>query len=251
MKLNLKDLHSLLEDKYEQFNTPEFIKDDPIQLPHQFERKEDIEIVAFLVATIAWGKREMIIRSGERLIEIMGDHPYEFVVNYAPNDLPRFVHRTFNNVDLDFFFRSLQRIYMEGGLEMTFHNEEGGAKNRIISFRNEFLKTDHEVRSQKHLSNPEANSAAKRINMFLRWMVRDDNKGVDFGIWKSISPHELCIPLDVHTGNTSRLLGMLNRKQNDWNALDEIMDVLRKFDANDPAKYDFALFGLGAVDGFR
>lgn len=251
MKLSQKELRSLLEEKYEQFNTPDFIKDDPIQLPHRFERKEDIEIVAFLVATIAWGKREMIIRSGERLIDIMSDEPYEFIRNYSPNDLPRFVHRTFNNIDLDFFFRSLKNIYERDGMEHAFYHEQGGVKNRIIAFREEFLKTEHENRSQKHLSNPAVNSAAKRINMFLRWMVRNDNKGVDFGIWKSISPSELCIPLDVHTGNTSRLLGIAKRKQNDWKTLDEIMATLRKFDANDPAKYDFALFGLGAVDGLR
>lgn len=251
MKMTRNELKELLDEKFEQFNTPSFIDDDPIQLPHRFDRKEDIEIIAFLVSTIAWGKREMIIRSGENLIRLMGEQPYEFISSYTSNELPKFVHRTFNNIDLDFFFRSLQNIYKTGGLEAAFHHESGLVKERIIAFREQFLSTEHDARSQKHLSNPAGNSAAKRINMFLRWMVRNDGRGVDFGIWKSISPSELYIPLDVHTGNTSRMLGILDRKQNDWRALEEIMLTLREFDDQDPAKYDFSLFGLGAIDGLK
>ena len=193
----------------------------------------------------------MIIKNGERLIEIMGETPHDFILNYTANEPINFVHRTFNAFDLDFFFSSLQNIYMNhGGMENAFqpHAEYPGAKGRIISFRNLFLTTEHEQRSEKHISNPAKNSAAKRINMFLRWMVRNDNCGVDFGIWNSIPESELCIPLDVHTARMSTELGILKRKQNDWKALEEIMSVLRKLDPKDPSKYDFALFGIGVFE---
>jgi len=244
------ELKEFLDFKALQYNHPDFILDDPIQLPHRFTRKEDIEIVAFLVATIAWGKRAMIIRSGERLIDLMGEAPYEFVMDYAPNALPSFVHRTFQGEDLDFFFRSLRQIYEGDGLEAAFtpHPDFPGARGRIVQFRKQFLACPHEKRSEKHLSDPAANSAAKRLNMFLRWMVRKDLCGVDFGLWHTISPSELYIPLDVHTATVSRELGLLKRKQNDWKALEEIMGTLRSFDPADPAKYDFALFGVGAME---
>lgn len=249
--MTTSELKEYLDFKTEQYNTPLFIESDPIQLPHRFSKKEDIEIVAFLVSTIAWGKREMIIKNGERLIEIMGETPHDFILNYTANEPINFVHRTFNAFDLDFFFSSLQNIYMNhGGMENAFqpHAEYPGAKGRIISFRNLFLTTEHEQRSEKHISNPAKNSAAKRINMFLRWMVRNDNCGVDFGIWNSIPESELCIPLDVHTARMSTELGILKRKQNDWKALEEIMSVLRKLDPKDPSKYDFALFGIGVFE---
>ena len=249
--MTTSELKEYLDFKTEQYNTPLFIESDPIQLPHRFSKKEDIEIVAFLVSTIAWGKREMIIKNGERLIEIMGETPHDFILNYTANEPIHFVHRTFNAFDLDFFFSSLQNIYMNhGGMENAFqpHAEYPGAKGRIISFRNLFLTTEHEQRSEKHISNPAKNSAAKRINMFLRWMVRNDNCGVDFGIWNSIPESELCIPLDVHTARMSTELGILKRKQNDWKALEEIMSVLRKLDPKDPSKYDFALFGIGVFE---
>ena len=245
------ELKLFLDEKYVQYNTREFIPTDPIQLVHRFDRKEDIEIVGLLIATIAWGKREMIIRSGERILQIMGDQPFEFVQNYAANDIPNFVHRTFNGTDLDFFFRALQSIYKRlGSLEAAFdsHPELKGAQGRIVSFRNEMLATEHEKRSEKHLSDPSRNSAAKRLNMYLRWMVRNDNSRVDFGIWKTIPASELMIPLDVHTARVARELKLLKRKQNDWKALEEIMRIFRKFDPKDPAKYDFSLFGIGAFE---
>lgn len=244
------ELKEFLDHKVIEFNTTNFIETDPIQLPHRFDRKEDIEIVAFLVSTIAWGNRKSIIRSGERLIQIMNGSPYEFIKNYNGEVEFEFKHRTFNSTDLDFFFRSLQNIYCNGGLEKAFsrHEEIEGVKGRIINFRKSFLVTEHELRSEKHISNPLKNSAAKRINMFLRWMVRSDQQGVDFGIWKSISPSELYLPLDVHTSTYARKLKLLKRKQDDWKALDELMDNLRKFDSEDPVKYDFALFGLGAFE---
>ncbi|HIP32507.1 MAG TPA: TIGR02757 family protein [Crocinitomicaceae bacterium] len=244
------ELKEYLDFKAEQYNTAKFIESDPIQLPHRFSRKEDIEIISFLVATIAWGKRAMIIKSGERLLDIMEHSPFEFIQNYEKRTDLSFVHRTFNAIDLDFFFRSLKNIYQNGGLEKAFslHPDFEGVKGRIVNFREYFLETEHEQRSEKHISNPAKNSAAKRINMFLRWMVRKDNCGVDFGIWNSIPKSELYLPLDVHTSNNARDLGLLIRKQNDWKALDELMQNLRAMDASDPVKYDFALFGIGAFE---
>ena len=248
--MNQSELKEYLDFKAQEYNTKLFIESDPIQLPHRFDRKEDVEIIAFLVSTIAWGKRQMIINSGERLIKIMDNNPYDFIMNYKSNLELQFVHRTFNAVDLDFFFRSLKHIYQTGGLEAAFskHNDINGIKGRIVNFRNRFFETEHEKRSEKHISNPAKNSAAKRLNMFLRWMVRKDNCGVDFGLWNSINQSELYIPLDVHTSNISRELGLLSRKQNDWKALEEIMKQLKKFDSKDPSKYDFALFGIGVFE---
>ncbi|NVK63983.1 MAG: TIGR02757 family protein [Flavobacteriales bacterium] len=244
-----EELREYLDFKAEQYNTRDFIESDPIQLPHRFSKKEDIEIVAFLISTIAWGQRKSIIKNGERLIEIMEHNPHEFILNYTSRPL-EFVHRTFNAIDLDFFFRSLRNIYEKGGLEKAFspHPEIEGVKGRIVNFRDIFLSTEHEKRSEKHLSNPMKGSAAKRINMFLRWMVRNDKQGVDFGIWKSIPTSELYIPLDVHTSKHGRNLGLIQRKQDDWKALEELMTQLREFDPVDPSKYDFALFGIGAFE---
>lgn len=249
--MNAEELKEFLDFKTNEYNNSSFISTDPIQIVHQFSKKEDIEIVGFLIATIAWGNRTSIIKNGHRLVKIMGNDPYEFVLNYSPKKKLDFVHRTFNAIDLDFFFRSLQNIYQnKGGLESTFikNNSEEGVKERIVNFRNTFLEVEHEKRSEKHISNPDKNSAAKRINMFLRWMVRSDKNGVDFGIWNSISTSELMIPLDVHTSVNARKLGLLTRKQNDWKALEELMSSLRKMCPEDPSKYDFALFGLGAFE---
>ncbi|MEX1193122.1 MAG: TIGR02757 family protein [Brumimicrobium sp.] len=254
--MNINDIKDLLEVKVEEFNAKSFIATDPIQIPHQFDKKEDIEISALLIALIAWGNRTIIIRNGEKLLKIMGHQPLEFVQNYQSKDLDKihFVHRTFNKQDLDFMLRGLQSVYNQhNSLENVFnkHPEVEGVKGRIISFREAILNVEHEKRSEKHLSNPIKKSAAKRINMFLRWMVRNDQQGVDFGIWSDIKPSELYLPLDVHTGNVARKLGLLNRKQNDWPALEELMIQLRKMDPIDPVKYDYALFGLGAFDGFK
>lgn len=244
-----EELREYLDFKAEQYNTRAFIESDPIQLPHRFTKKEDIEIVSYLISTIAWGQRPTIIKNGNRLIEIMENNPHEFILNYTSRKLD-FVHRTFNAIDLDFFFRSLRNIYENGGLEKAFspHPEIEGIKGRIVHFREQFLETEHETRSVKHISNPMKGSAAKRINMFLRWMVRDDKQGVDFGIWKSIPASELYIPLDVHTSRHARNLGLIQRKQDDWKALEELMTNLKMFDQVDPAKYDFALFGIGAFE---
>ena len=252
--LDIKELKEFLDFKVEIYNTPAFIAEDPIQVPHRFTKKEDIEITGLIMATIAWGNRKSILSNGEKLVQIMGNDPHEFVMNYQTpkSTLIPFVHRTFNSIDLDFFFRSLRSTYEQGSLEDLFqaHPTEEGVKGRIINFRNQFLQTEHEHRSEKHISNPGKGSSAKRLNMFLRWMVRDDNCGVDFGIWKNIPTSELHLPLDVHTGNIARKLGMLVRTQNDWKALSEVQAYLCEMDPVDPVKYDFALFGLGVYDDF-
>ena len=250
--MNLLELKEFLDFKADQYENIHFLEDDPIQFAHRFSKKEDQEIIGFLISTIAWGNRKSIIGNGEKLIEIMHDSPHEFVLNYpSSNQTPHFVHRTFNTTDLDFFLRALNHIYTtKSGLENCFqkHEEIAGVKGRIKNFRESFFSTPHERRSEKHISNPLQNSACKRLNMFLRWMVRPYNKGVDLGIWKSISTSELLLPLDVHTSRNARRLGLLARKQDDWKALEELMVQLRKFDSNDPVKYDFALFGLGVYE---
>lgn len=250
------ELQSFLDEKVDLYNNPKFIESDPIQIPHSFSLKEDIEIAGFLSATIAWGNRKMIIKNAQKMMDLMGNSPYDFVLNHQEHHLEtieNFVHRTFNGKDLIGFIKGLQHIYQNhGGLESVFaRNQESDSMQKSISeFKKLFFEIEHQNRTQKHISDPMNNSAAKRINMFLRWMVRNDNKGVDFGIWKSISPSALSCPLDVHSGNVARKLGLLARKQNDGKALAELDTQLRLLDKNDPVKYDFALFGLGVFEQF-
>lgn len=259
MEHHFKAVKELLDEKYFQFNNKDFIETDPISIPHQFSKKEDIEIAAFLVATIAWGQRVSIINNGNKLMRLMNHEPHDFILNFSKKDATRFdafVHRTFNATDCIFFLNSLKHIYTKHkGLEHAFSGNiarnDKDVKQAITSFRELFLSIPHESRSDKHISNPSAKSSAKRLCMFLRWMVRKDKHGVDFGIWKSLTPSQLCLPLDVHTGNVSRKLGLLQRTQNDWQAVEEITAVLRTFDKKDPIKYDFSLFGLGAFEGFK
>jgi uncharacterized protein (TIGR02757 family) len=248
-------INELLDEKYLEFNARGFIEHDPVQIPHLFSKKEDIEIAGFLSATIAWGNRRSIITNANRLMDLMDGAPHDFVVQHSAKDLKRFapfVHRTFNGVDCAFFIRSLKAIYQKhGSMELAFSKglnaNDVDIKNAIIYFREQFLQPEHEKRTEKHVSDPASNSAAKRLCMYLRWMVRKDKRGVDFGIWNSIKPSQLCLPLDVHTGNVSRKLGLLKRNQNDWKAVEEITSVLRRLDKNDPVKYDFSLFGLGVT----
>ncbi|MDR0802030.1 TIGR02757 family protein [Fluviicola sp.] len=245
-------LKAFLDEKAELYNQANFIQTDPIQIPKRFTRKEDIEISSFLISTLAWGNRTAIIKSGERLLEIMNFKPYEYVMGYE-EQRHMFVHRTFNSDDLNAFFVSLKRIYKQhGGLEASFqaNPEIPGVRGRIASFRQAFTTEPFPDRTQKHIANPLKGSSAKRINMFLRWMVRKDESGVDFGIWNSIPMSELHLPLDVHTGNVARKLGILTRTQNDWRSVAEIQEQLIRFDPEDPCKYDFALFGLGAFENF-
>lgn len=243
-----RELKSFLDLKVDRYNNRSFIEDDPISIPHLFTKKEDIESIGLIVATISWGQRKTIIKNSHKLVDIMGNSPYDYILNASERDLKEleFVHRTYNAQDLAFFIRSLRNIYnsLPGGLEEAFESKDGMAE-RIFNFRTLFLETEHEKRSEKHVSNPLSGSASKRINMFLRWMVRNDRKGVDFGIWNKITPAELYIPLDVHTGNIARELGLIQRKANDWKALEELMANVRIFDPEDPCKYDYALFGLG------
>lgn len=254
--MNQAELKDFLDSKVEQYNNPKFIESDPIQIPHQFTLKEDIEISGFLTATISWGNRKSIINNAKRLMLLLDNSPYDFVMNHQENDLEKlkpFVHRTFNGDDCIQFIKSLQHIYKNhDGLENLFGKSahKNSMQSSISEFKRTFFEIDHLPRTQKHVSDPLRNSAAKRINMFLRWMVRTDNTGVDFGIWKSLSPALLSCPLDVHSGNVARKLNLLKRKQNDGKALLELDFSLRKLDATDPVKYDFALFGLGVFEGF-
>ena len=249
MLLNLKEF---LDIKSEEYNNTSFIENDPIQIPHKFKTKEDIEISGFLTATIAWGNRKSIINSSKRMMELLENDPHNFIINHSDNDLKSllgFVHRTFNGYDFIQFVKSLKNIYCNhGGLEMVFfnHMKDNSLHNSIHQLKNIFFEIEHLKRTRKHVSDPFMGSAAKRINMFLRWMVRKDNKGVDFGIWNSINQKNLSCPLDVHSGNIARKLGILKRKQNDHKAVLELDNSLRKYDESDPVKYDFALFGMGA-----
>lgn len=254
--MNQNALCDLLNEKAAQYNSLEFISSDPISIPHQFSKREDIEISGFLAATIAWGQRVTILKNANRLMQSMDNQPYDFVMNAGADDLRKltgFVHRTFNGDDILFFIEALKYIYTDcGGLESVFSKgitpDDVSTFKGIISFRDTFLQAPHLLRSRKHIANPAKGSTAKRINMFLRWMVRRDDKGVDFGLWKQISPAQLCCPLDVHVGNVARKLGLLSRTQNDWRAVEELTDNLKKFDPVDPIKYDFALFGMGVFE---
>ena len=252
--MNKIELKEFLDEKVELYNNKTFIESDPIQIPHLFSLKEDIEIAGFLTATIAWGNRKMIINNAKKMVELMGNSPYDFVIHHSESDLKpleKFVHRTFNGNDFISFIRSLQHIYQShNGLEAVFSKENPNLQQTISEFKSLFFEIPHEIRTEKHISDPLNGSAAKRINMYLRWMVRNDNKGVDFGIWNSITPAALSCPLDVHSGNVARKLGLLTRKQNDAKALAELDKTLRELDPNDPVKYDFALFGLGVFEGF-
>ncbi len=245
------ELQVLLDESYEKYNTLDFIETDPIQVPHSFSKKENIEISAFLAATIAWGRRDMIIKNAWRMIKILDNNPYDFIMNATQKDfnsLERFVHRTFQHVDFVFFLQSLQNIYKnKNGLEDVFwqgYRKNKSIKEAIMNFREVFFELPAPDRTQKHVANVTRNSAAKRINLFLMWLIRHDKVGVHFGLWKKFNPADLMLPLDVHTANMSRALKLLQRKQNDWKAVVELTNNLKKFDANDPTKYDFAIFGL-------
>ncbi len=252
--MNASELKEFLDEKVELYNNPNFIESDPIQIPHSYFLKEDIEIAGFLAATIAWGNRKMIINNAKKMVDLMGNSPYDFVMNHSNSQLEsleNFVHRTFNGQDFATFVRGLQHIYRNhNGLEAVFSKQNPTMQHTISDFKKLFFEIPHENRTEKHISDPLHGSAAKRINMYLRWMVRKDTKGVDFGIWKNIDAAQLSCPLDVHSGNVARKLGLLHRTQNDAKAVLELDTQLRILDANDPVKYDFALFGLGVFEGF-
>lgn len=253
----LNEIKEFLDEKAEKYNHPDFISTDPIQIPHQFTDNNDIEIAGFLAATIAWGQRVTIIKNMQRLIALMDHAPYEFIMNFSDNDLERFTHfkhRTFNGEDCKFFIKSLKNIYTNynglGDLIQSIFLKEKNIFNVLVEFRKVFFEIDYPKRTQKHFSNVLKGASAKRLNMYFRWMIRNDNRGVDFGLWNKIPASSLYLPLDVHTGNVARKLGLLQRKQNDWKAVEEITEVLKSFDPVDPVKYDFALFGLGVFENF-
>lgn len=254
--LKTTELKEFLDEKVVLYNNLKFIETDPIQVPYTFNKKEDIEIAAFLTATIAWGNRKSIINNAKKMMQLLDNAPYDFVLNHSEKDLKslaNFVHRTFNGNDLIQFIKSLNHIYKNhGGMENVFltYVENQSLQKSIHKLKQHFFEIDHLQRTTKHISDPLKGSAAKRINMFLRWMIRNDNAGVDFGIWSSLSPSQLSCPLDVHSGNVARKLGLLHRKQNNAKALIELDTSLRKLDPTDPVKYDFALFGLGVFEGF-
>lgn len=254
MEQDLKELKDFLDDKVAQYNNPTFIELDPIQIPHSYTRKEDIEISGFLAATISWGNRTSIVKNAKRMLAYMGESPHDFIRNHNEHQLKKmdgFVHRTFNSSDLLTFIEGLKHLYKDkDGLEGIFvkYQTHDSLQPAIHELKKEFFNIPHLERTRKHLPDPMTGSAAKKINMYLRWMIRKDNKGVDFGIWDSISPSILSCPLDVHSGRVARKLGLLKRRQTDSKAVDELDGVLRSFDSKDPVKYDFALFGLGVYD---
>lgn len=250
--LELKDF---LDEKVLKYNTPDFIEPDPISIPHRYTLKEDIEIAAFLASTIAWGNRKMITKNGHKMMDLLGNSPFDFVMTHQESQLERldgFVHRTFNGEDFKYFIKALQHIYINhGGLESIFleHQTEDSLLPAIHELKKIFFEIFHPIRTEKHVADPNKGSVAKRINMCLRWLCRKDNTGVDLGIW-NINPAKLSCPLDVHSGNIARKLGLINRKNNDLKALFELDSNLRLLDPLDPVKYDFALFGLGIFEDF-
>lgn len=251
-----EELRELLDSLHDKYNSPDFIESDPISVPHMFEGREDREIAGFLSSTIAWGNRKAIVKSGRRMMEFMGGEPYDFTVNASEGELrslEKYVHRTFNGGDFRDFVLSLRRMYAEsgglGGFFQDRYEARGDMRMVLADFRREFFGCEHAARCEKHVSSIEKKAACKRLNMFLRWMVRSDGRGVDFGMWTRIPSSALYLPLDVHSANMGRALGLLERRQNDWKAVEEITASLREFDPDDPVKYDFALFGAG-IAGF-
>jgi uncharacterized protein (TIGR02757 family) len=256
MRLSKKEMKDFLDGRVDLYNRPEFIGSDPISIPHRYSLKEDIEIAGFLAATIAWGNRVSILKSSDRMMKLMGDSPFDFIINHTDNDLRAIegaMHRTFNAEDFIYFIEALKYLYLEkGGIEAIFsrYQTRDSLQPAIHEFRKIFLELPHNQRTARHISDPFKGSAAKKINMYLRWMVRKDDRGVDFGIWRSIPPSVLSCPLDVHSGNVARKLRLLTRRQNDALAVAELDMNLRALDPSDPVRYDFALFGLGVFENF-
>lgn len=251
-KMDKQKIKYFLDKEVKRYNRTEFIANDPISIPHRFSKLQDIEIIGFWVAMLAWGNRKSIIASGNRLVELMDGAPYDFVLNHHEKDLKRFLdfkHRTFNATDTLYFIDFFKQHYtLHESLEAAFIKKMED-ENRLSEFHNYFFSLeDAPQRTRKHIATPARNSTCKRLNMFLRWMVRKDTNGVDFGLWKKIKPSELYIPLDVHVDRTARKLGLIKRKQTDWQTVIELTEVLKQFDHKDPVKYDYALFGISVSD---
>lgn len=250
-----KKLIDFLNQKYHQYNQPSFIKDDPISIPHLFSKKQDIEIAGFFAAIFSWGNRTTIIRKSKELMELMDMAPYDFCRDHRELDLKRlisFKHRTFNDTDLLYFIDFFKFHYNKHkSLETAFIMHGDSVEEMLSGFHQYFFSLEHiPGRTKKHIATPQRNSSCKRLNMFLRWMVRKDEQGVDFGLWEKISPSELICPLDLHVARVARRFGLLKRKQTDWIAAIELTEQLKKFDPVDPVKYDFALFGLGVFEKY-
>jgi uncharacterized protein (TIGR02757 family) len=250
-----KDLKKYLDSKVDEYDQPFFIKDDPISIPHLFSKQQDIEIAGFFAAMFAWGNRTTIIQKSKELMQLMEMCPHDFCLHHSPKELKRllnFKHRTFNSTDLLYFIEFFKTHYSHyKSLEEAFTMHGNTTEKMLSGFHHYFFLLEHApARTKKHIATPEKKSTCKRLNMFLRWMVRNDNKGVDFGIWKNISPSQLICPIDLHVARVARHLGLLKRKQTDWLAAIELTAALRKFDNDDPVKYDFALFNLGVIEKF-
>ena len=249
-------LKELLEHLHDKYNRTDFIENDPISIPHSFSGRDDVEISGFLAATIAWGNRKAIVKSARRMVDYMDGQPYDFTLNASDDELAKlhsYVHRTFNGTDFETFIRRIRSIYSKyGGIGRFFETRyalSGDMRKVLSDFRREFFLGNSWTHCEKHLSSIDKGAACKRLNMYIRWMVRKDDRGVDFGLWSGIPASALYLPLDVHSGNMGRALGLLTRKQNDWKAVEQITASLREFDAADPVRYDFSLFGAG-IDGF-
>ena len=254
-EMNEKDLHDFLNSKVDLYNQPSFIKDDPICIPHSFSKKQDIEIAGFFAAMFAWGNRATIINKSKELMQLMDNAPYNFCLNHSAKQLKsliNFKHRTFNSTDLLYFIEFFNFHYSKHkSLEKAFTMHGNTAEEMLTGFHHYFFSLEYvPARTKKHIATPERKSSCKRLNMFLRWMVRQDDKGVDFGIWKTISPSQLICPIDVHVARVAKRFNLLYRKQTDWQAATELTDYLRTLDKNDPVKYDFALFGLGVMEKY-
>ncbi len=252
-------LKAFLDRKVDEYNMPSFIKDDPISIPHLFTKQQDIEIAAFFAAIFAWGNRTTIIQKSRELMQLMNMQPHAFILGSRQKDLEKlkiFKHRTFNTTDLLYFIEFLKFHYSAySSLETAFtewmNKNDEHVENALNGFNLYFFSGEHvPARTMKHIASPLKKSSCKRLNMFLRWMVRNDGQGVDFGIWKKISPDQLICPIDVHVARVARKFGLLTRKQVDWNAALELTSNLKRMDPADPVKYDFALFGLGVIEKF-
>lgn len=261
--MDIERLKEFLDRKVEEYNQPAFIINDPISIPHRFSKKQDIEIAGFFAAIFSWGNRTTIIQKSKELMQLMDNAPYQFCIGHTDKDLKKlttFKHRTFNATDLLYFvqflqyhykkYDSLENAFLQKAPPISAANEEfiGGVLDAFYYYF--FSLEDSPPRTRKHIASPQKKSTCKRLNMFLRWMVRRDNKSVDFGIWKKISPAQLICPIDIHVSRVAKKFGLLTRKQTDWLAALELTDHLRKLDKNDPVKYDFALFGLGVIEHY-
>src|SRR5436189_540379 len=253
--MTLRELKTYLDKNVDEYNQPSFIKNDPISIPHLFTKKQDIEIAGFFAAIFSWGNRTTIINKSRELLNLMGKQPYEFCINHSPTDLKKlrsFKHRTFNTDDLYYFIDFFCRHFKEhDSLETAFFPKvDMSTEEGLNHFKQYFFAYDHLKRTEKHISSPLQKSTCKRVNMFLRWMIRNDKRGVDFGLWKNIKPSALICPIDVHVARVARKMGLIKRKQTDWQTALELTEALRKLDKDDPVKYDFALFSLGVIEKF-